>query len=196
MKFAPTDPRGRRRVLIVIVVLIAVLLALLLGNAFVFNVFLETGDSMAPAIAKGDVIVNFRLAYRFGQPQRGDIVAMKLPGAPDDSTCRYVRRIVGLPGETISLQKGAVCIDGKPLAEAYVRTLPSGVRTQTTVQLTDPDVPADAWASAAPAWALFRPFTVPEGSYFVLADDRAQGGDSRLFGPVQRDAIVGEVLWR
>ncbi len=195
MKLAPTDPRGRRRVLIVIVVLILVILALLVGNAYVFNVFMGSGDMMAPAIDRGDIIVNYRLAYRFGDPQRGDLVAFRLPGSSEDSTCTFVRRIVGLPGETLSLEDGRLCVDGRPLDEPYLQTSASGSAVRTEPVVYDDAVPADDWAAAAPAWMLFRPFNVPNGSFYLLADDRGQGGDSRIFGPVGRDEIAGRILW-
>ena len=181
--------------LIVIVALIVVVLALLVGNAYVFNVFVGSGDAMAPTIARGDIIVNDRLSYRFGDPERGDLVAFRLPGMPAGSSCTYVRRIVGLPGETLSLRDGRICVDGRPLVEPYLRVEATGLPVATRPLLVEDKIPADEWAAAAPDWALFRPFTIPEGSYYLLADDRARGGDSRLFGPVGRGEIAGRILW-
>jgi signal peptidase I len=117
------------------------------------------------------VIVN-RLAYRLRDPHRSDIVVFT-PPAGAASACpprtTFVKRIVGLPGETLSMQGGRVSIDGRPLAEPYIR-------------------------STAQRGAQSGTWRVPAGSYFVLGDNRTESCDSRSWGPVARDALVGPVL--
>ncbi len=118
------------------------------------------------------VLVN-RLAYRFGGPRRGDVIVFE---APTKALARcgaggaYVKRIVGLPGETVRLADGYVSIDGKPLDEnAYIRS-----RAQRGV--------------ASGSWK------VPPGRYFLLGDNRNDSCDSRTWGSVARSSMIGPVV--
>jgi signal peptidase I len=116
------------------------------------------------------VIVN-RLAYRFGSPQRGDIVVFKAPAAAK-AECgeggTYVKRLIGLPGETVSERNGVITIDGKPLHENYAL----GGKEDTTT---------GTWP-------------VPAGSYFLVGDDRLHSCDSRTWGVVPRSSLIGPLL--
>ena len=117
------------------------------------------------------VIVN-RLAYRFRDPRRGEIVVFTPPaaaGAACPPRTTFVKRIVGLPGETVSMRAGRVSVDGRRLAEPYVR-------------------------SSAQRGARSGTWHVPAGSYFVLGDNRTRSCDSRAWGSVARDALVGPVV--
>ena len=118
------------------------------------------------------VLVN-RLAYRFRGPRRGDVVVFE---APTTALARcgaggaYVKRIVGLPGETVRMAHGYVSIDGKPLDEnAYIRS-----RAQRGV--------------ASGSWK------VPPGRYFLLGDNRNDSCDSRTWGSVARSSMIGPVV--
>jgi signal peptidase I len=118
------------------------------------------------------VLVN-RLAYRFGGPRRGDVIVFE---APTKALARcgaggaYVKRIVGLPGETVRLADGYVSIDGKPLDEnAYIRS-----RAQRGI--------------ASGSWK------VPPGRYFLLGDNRNDSCDSRTWGSVARSSLIGPVV--
>ena len=119
-------------------------------------------------------VVANRLAYRFGAPERGQIVVFTAPRAADrcggqEGGSTFVKRIVGLPGEVVSERAGLVYIDGKRLVEPYVDALRRG--------------------RASGSWPR-----VAQGHYFVLGDNRMHSCDSRVWGPVPRGSLIGPVL--
>ena len=116
------------------------------------------------------VIVN-RLAYRFDSPKRGQIVVFIAPSAASVQCGEggtFVKRLIGLPGETVSEHKGIISIDGKPLVEAYAAN-------------TRADTITGSWH-------------VPAGQYFFLGDDRTHSCDSRTWGSVPRKNLIGPLL--
>ena len=94
-----------------------------------------------------------------------------------------IKRIIGMPGDEISLKDGAVYINGKQLDEPYVR------------RSTARPSPSEPFANGLP-WSLQQPYKVPAGSYFVMGDNRTDSGDSREFGPVPRGQFVGQAFAR
>jgi signal peptidase I len=120
-----------------------------------------------------DRVIAFRLAYRFRDPQRGEIVVFHAPAgaARCDNGHRgiFVKRIAALPGELISERRGAIVVDGKELNEPYV----APARRDTITR----------------SWGR-----VPPGHYFMLGDNRAESCDSRMWGPVPRKALIGPVV--
>jgi signal peptidase I len=100
--------------------------------------------------------------YLFEPPQRGDIVVFRFPNDPSRD---FIKRIVGLPGETIEVRNGQVYINGQPLEEPYLRERPS---------------------------YTFQPVTVPPGHYFVLGDNRNNSSDSHIWGVVPEGNIIGK----
>jgi signal peptidase I len=153
------------------VLLVAVGVAVVL-RTFVVQTFYIPSGSMEPTLMIGDRIVVDKLAYHLHPVHRGDIVVFSRPpnevAGPDITD--LVKRVIGLPGETVSGQNGHVDINGKPLAESW---LPRGVAT-----------------------APFAPITVPQGDYFVMGDNRGDSLDSRSFGPISGSLIVGHVVAR
>jgi signal peptidase I len=130
-----------------------------------------SSHAMEPTLARGSDVAVFRFWDTFSSPHRGDVVVLTAP--PDaERLCgedgTLVRRVIGLPGETVSEHTGRVFIDGRPLQEAYVK-------------------PADRDSRTA-AWH------VPSGEYFVMGDNRKASCDSRAFGPVPDNDISGRVL--
>lgn len=118
------------------------------------------------------VLVN-RLAYDFESPKRGQIVVFTAPPAtgrcgPGDSGSTFVKRLIGLPGDTVTERNGFISVDGKPLAEPYVD---SSFR----------DHESGTWHVSA-------------GHYFFLGDDRVHSCDSRVWGSVPRHSLIGPVL--
>jgi signal peptidase I len=121
-----------------------------------------------------DRVIANRLAYRFGNPGRGQIVVFKAPAAaarcgPGDGGSTFVKRLIGLPGERVSERNGYVYIDGKLLNEPYV----------------DPALRGHA----SGAWPR-----IPPNHYFFMGDDRVNSCDSRTWGTVDRSSLIGPVI--
>jgi signal peptidase I len=139
---------------------------------FVVAVFFTPSVAMAPTLNVGDRFLVNRLAYRFGDIERGDIVVFKRPpGEPDTSIKVLVKRVVGLPGDEVSFKDGAVLVNGSALVEPYVAP---GVRTEAKRS----DV-----------------IKVPTGQVLVLGDNRTNSFDGRSFGTVDTSLIVGKLIY-
>lgn len=154
-------------------IVIAVVLALILRTFVFANAVVPTG-SMLNTIQEGDRIIASRLAYKNDDPQRYDIILFKYP---DDESKIYVKRVIGLPGETVQIVGGVVYVtktDGK------------------TIQL------ADSFVTACVPYGDFGPYVVPKDSYFMLGDNRNDSKDSRYWTNtyVKRDKIIGKVKFR
>lgn len=119
---------------------------------------------MEPRIDSGEYVVINTLAYRFGTPRRGDIVEFRHDG---DTPEMYIKRVIGLPGDRIAIERGSVYVNGARLNEPYVR------------------FPDDR---------SFEQLVVPEGSVYVLGDNRANSDDSRFFGAVEDDRLIGRAV--
>ena len=148
----------------------AILVALVLKNFVIINATVPTG-SMENTIMPGDDLFGFRLAYQFSEPKRGDIIIFKYP---DDEEEKYVKRIIGLPGETVRISNAKVYIDDSetPLQEEYLK---------------------DEWTVATGPFE----FQVPEGCYFVMGDNRNDSWDARYWDNtyVAREKIIGKAEW-
>ena len=145
---------------------IALILALVIIIFFYQPVKVE-GTSMAPLIQDQERIFINKFVYRFEPIERGDVVVFWYPL---DRSKSFIKRVIGLPGETVEIRKGRVIVDGKRLDETYV-----------------PPQYAD--------YGNFGPIQVPENSYFVLGDHRISSNDSRIFGPVDRSYIYGKAVF-
>ena len=150
------------------IILVAVLFALLV-RGLAFQTFYIPSESMVPRLETNDRVLVNKLAYDFRDPARGDVTVFRTPPnahitAMDD----LVKRIVGLPGETIEGRDGHIYIDGTILNEPY---LPAGV--------TSPP---------------FSAVKVPANSYFMLGDNRQLSNDSHIWGPANKDLFVGPVF--
>jgi len=152
----------RREHRLAFILLWSILLAFLF-RTFVVTVGVVNDTSMHPALGEGGYYLVNKYIYHFARPQRGDIVVFRV-GQYD--TEEQVKRIIGLPGETLQITSGEVSINGRRLDESYA------------VGATYPD---------------FGPTTVEEHSYFVLGDTRWVREDSRDFGAVPLKNIVGKV---
>ncbi|HEV2455528.1 MAG TPA: signal peptidase I [Verrucomicrobiae bacterium] len=165
--------------------------------------------SMNPTIIEGDRIFVNKLAYdlkvpfttwhlaQWSNPQRGDIVVFY---SPHDGT-RLVKRVIGLPGDTVELRNEQLIINGKPVDYATLSPeisvqLPLG--EQESSQFATEDLPGHSHAVMAlpgvPARRSFGPVHVPDGSYFMMGDNRDNSFDSRYFGVVARDRILGKAI--
>jgi signal peptidase I len=158
------------------IVAIALVVAVLL-RLFVVQTFYIPSTSMAPTLQVGDRILVNKLAYRFHGVGRGDIIVFRAP-AKVARTCEtndtdLVKRVIGLPGETISDKNGTVYIDGRALQQPW---LPKH----------DPDTDTPS----------FAPVKIAANNYFVMGDNRTVSCDSRYWGTVTRAEIIGKVEMR
>lgn len=143
----------------------ALIIAILISRFVIVNAYIPT-ESMVSTIMPKDRIIANRLSYVAGSPQRGDIVIFKFP---DDEKILYVKRIIGLPGETLEVKEGSVYINGEKLDEPYLKQTTEG---------------------------RFGPYRIPEGKYFMMGDNRGNSRDSRYWTNkyVDRNKILGKVL--
>lgn len=150
----------------IIVIEVAVILAVVLNMFLIVNAIVPTA-SMEPTIMTGDRIFGNRLAYKKDDPKRGEIIIFKFP---DDEKQLFIKRIIGMPGETVSMKDGKVYINDEVLDEPYLATIPYGD---------------------------FGPVTVPEGAYFMMGDNRNNSADSRFWNQpfVYRDKILGRAAF-
>ena len=150
-------------------IVFAVIFALAINNFIIVNASVPTA-SMEGTIRVNDRIVAFRLSYLFSEPERFDIIVFR---GPDDSSILYVKRIIGLPGETINIRNGQVFVNDAltPLRYDFVQGNVAG---------------------------YFGPYVVPEGEFFVLGDNRGNSVDSRFWTNtfVCRQTILGRVVFR
>lgn len=160
-------PRSQRALILAAMMFWSVL-AYLVVNQFVVSSAAVTGLSMEPTLANGERFVVNRVGPRVMGIQRGEIIAVQLPG---DQTLS-VKRVIGLPLERVQIVNGSVFVQGHALIEPY---LAPGVRTGS--------------GSLGP-----HLFEVAPECYFVLGDNRDQSFDSRFFGAVHRDDIVGRLV--
>jgi len=163
--------------------------------------------SMNPTILEGDLIYVDKLAYdlripltmhriaKWSDPERGDIV---ICFSPEDGV-RLVKRVIGLPGDTIEMKNNTLFLNGEPVGYTKIgrdyKELLSGKRkVRCILAIEDLDGVTHSVMSIPSISAMrnFGPVTVPQGSYFVLGDNRDSSRDSRYFGFVDRESIVGK----
>ncbi|MBV8462916.1 MAG: signal peptidase I [Acidimicrobiales bacterium] len=161
------------------VVVVALGLAVVV-RAEVAQMFFIPSGSMLPNLQIGDRIVVNKLSYRLGSVQRGDIVVFGRPPLEQSDYQDLVKRVIGMPGDVVSVADGHVDIDGRPLAEPWL-----------------PDPPPPTVPSPVPGpFSLQHPYRVPAGEYFVMGDNRTNSEDSRYFGPIPASLIVGKMAFR
>lgn len=148
-------------------------IVLLLTTQFLLTITRVSGNSMVPTLQNGHIVVLDRWTSRWGTVSRGDIVSIRFPGDPEKVT--YLKRVIGLPGETISIANGKIMVNNRELVESY---LADSVTTNPTTKIN--------------TWKL------GPTEYFMLGDNRSVSNDSRSFGPIDRRFFLGHarlVLW-
>lgn len=121
------------------------------------------GSSMEPTLHNGQLILVNRLAYKLGEPERGDVIVFYFPRDPEQE---YIKRLIGKPGDTVSIQNGQVLVNDLPLSEPYI--------------------------SASPMYQ--GEWVIPEGQYFVLGDNRNNSSDSHQWGMVPAEYVIGKAM--
>lgn len=144
------------------IILAVVILSLI--QAFWFSFFIVDGASMDPTLTSGELVLLRKNYYEQHDPVRGDIVAVRYPGDPENK--KYVKRVIGLPGEAVIVSGGRVFIGGQLLKEEYIRYDVA----------TEPDG----------SWVL------NSNEYFLMGDNRPMSNDSRYFGPVEKRFFMGK----
>ena len=132
------------------------------------------GESMMPTLKHQDQLLVDKISYRFNEPERFDIIVFPYPGDPE---MRYIKRIIGLPGETVQIgQDGTIYIDGEVLKESYGSEI---IRQEMIGMAEDP-------------------ITLGADEYFVMGDNRNYSRDSRMadVGNIHRDTIIGKAWVR
>ena len=125
------------------------------------------GESMLPNFSDGELLLTEKVSYYFSKPARGDVIVFEAPNA---HKVDFIKRIVGLPGETVSIENETVEINGHPLSENYTNSATQGNST----------------------------ITLDQNQYFVLGDNRNSSSDSRSFGPINKSSFRGRawlVYW-
>lgn len=140
---------------------------------FIARPFQVTGDSMYPTYKNGEYVLTNMIGLKLGDPKRDDVIVFKAPPEPDKD---FIKRVIGLPGDRVSLKDGFVYLNGQKLDES--KYLGSQVRSYGGSFLHDNDE-----------------ITVPADYYFVMGDNRPFSSDSREWGYVKRDAIIGSSLF-
>lgn len=146
-------------------ILVALILALVL-RTFVVQPYQVHLHSMIPTLEEGDMILVSKLSYKLGSPGRQDVVVFLPPvqGAEKD----YVKRVIGLPGDTLDIKDGKVYINNEELSEPYAKGPTNGGK--------------------------YNHIQIEPGTVFVMGDNRTNSSDSRMFGPVSMDKLEGKVL--
>jgi len=181
-----TDKAARNRRLAIewTVLIVAALVIAFLIKTFLFQAFYIPSDSMVPTLKVGDRVLVNKLSYDLHDVHRGDIIVFKAPPAAEAGNIKdLVKRVVGLPGDTVEArdENGEVCdtedvskmchvyVNNRRLDEPYIHGL-------TTVNLP--------------------PTKVPAGQLFMMGDNRTSSRDSRYFGPIEKSAVIGRVFVR
>lgn len=164
-----TNKNGFWEIIKVAVISLAIVIPI---RTYIAQPFIVEGESMHPTFENGEYLIVDELSYRLHPPSRGEVIVFRYPLQPSEF---FIKRIIGLPGETVKVENGSVVIknkDGQPviLDESY---LPKSLKTS-------PD----------------SSVTLNSDQYFVMGDNRPRSSDSRIWGAVPKENITGHVLLR
>jgi signal peptidase I len=153
-------------------IVIIALLIVVPVRFFLFQPFVVKGESMEPNFSDGDYLIVDEITYRFNSPKRGEVIVFESPG-PQPS--RYIKRVIGLPGETIEIEEGIITVyNQKGEIVLYENSyIPISITTTGDIRVS-----------------------LQEGEYFVLGDNRIASFDSRKFGPLREESIIGRAYLR
>jgi signal peptidase I len=177
------------------------LILFLCVRAFLVEAFKIPTGSMEGTLLIGDFLLVNKLVYgaeipgtgvhlpAFDEPERGHVVVFNPPHEPRRN---YVKRVVGLPGDTLEMRAKVLHVNGEPVEEPYVRVLdPRGDAMHPNMKWQANHLIASTPRGYSPSRDTWGPLVVPDSSYFVLGDNRDNSEDSRYWGFVRRDRIRG-----
>ncbi len=141
---------------------------------FLFQPHQVRGNSMLDNYHNGEYLLTNKLTYHFKDIQRGDVVVFK---APKNEDYDYIKRIIGLPGETIKIENGSVFINNQRLDESFY--LSNDIQTQAGLFISEGEN-----------------ISIPQEEYFVIGDNRGASSDSRIWGTVPEENIIGKAWFR
>jgi signal peptidase I len=145
---------------------------------FVVSPHQVNGQSMVPNFQSGEYVLSDKISYRTGNPKRGDVIVFHAPEAancPKGTGCDFIKRVMGLPGETITVHDNHIYVNNQPVEEPY---LPAEFQTLPGLATKDKSI------------------TLGPDEYFVCGDNRPYSSDSRAWGPIHKSDIVGKAFFR
>jgi signal peptidase I len=158
---------------------------LVIGASFFLVIYLffmqphqVNGRSMMPTFNSGDYILTNKISYRISQPQRGDIIVFGAPpeaNCPTGTGCDFIKRILAIPGDRVSIQSNMIFVNDQPLNESYI---------------------PDDFETAPGRFIEGRTVTLGPDEYFAVGDNRSFSSDSRSWGPIRKSDIVGKAFFK
>lgn len=136
------------------------------------------GLSMFPTFDNKEYLLTEKISYRFGTPQRGDVVIFKAPAGEPCAIdgCEYIKRIIGIPGDKVMVKEGDVYLNGEKLDQSFL--------------------PEMVYSSPGDFCTEGKEVIVPENSYLCFGDNRPNSRDGREFGPIGKDLLIGKAFFR
>ena len=137
-----------------------------------------SGSSMLPNFVDKEFLLTEKITYYFREPQHGDVVIFKAPSTESCAAeeCEYIKRIIGVPGDKVMIKDGQVYLNGELLDQTF---LPNGVMTKQEDYMKEG-----------------VEITIPDGQYLCFGDNREHSRDSRAFGPIKKETIIGKALFK
>lgn len=135
------------------------------------------GQSMIPNFQNGEYLLTDKISYRFGEPKRGDVIVFHAPDSancPEGTGCDFIKRVIALPGEQVEVKENAIYVNGAKLEEEYI---------------------PDTFPIQPGAYTQGRVVTLGPDEYFVSGDNRPYSSDSRAWGPLPKENIVGRAFF-
>ena len=161
---------GTRNLIEWVVIIVGALLVAFVVKTFLVQAFYIPSGSMLPTLQEQDRVLVNKLSYDLHGVERGDIIVFKGPEQAQGEVKNLIKRVIGLPGETVEAHDGFIFVDGKQIKESYL----------------GPDV------TTGP----LEPIKVPPNHYWVMGDNRPNSKDSRYFGAIDEDLIIGKAFIR
>jgi signal peptidase I len=180
------EGKARRNSLLdyAVIAVVAIGLALVI-QAYLVKPYRIPSPSMVDTLEIGDRVLVNRVVYHLKELEHGDVVVFRWPRNRD---VVFIKRVVGLPGDRLQAKDGKLYVDGVAQEEPYVHK---------TNGVTDPTNPSGtiAGTTMSQPWGLSEEYTVPQGHYFMMGDNRTNSDDSRVWGPVPEDDLIGEAFF-